>query len=85
VADGTLVSISIAYCFECGDMPLAVREAELLLREYEHRLTQLTLIPSVNSVFDVAVDRQLVFSRTKLGRNPTSGELIRVVGEKLGL
>jgi len=54
-----------------------------LLTEYEEDIGQITLVPSTNGVFEVRVDGALVFSKTRLGRFPQPGELVRVVGEKI--
>jgi selenoprotein W-related protein len=83
MADADLVSISIAYCAECGETLRAVRETEDLLAEYEDRIEQITLIPSGNGVYEVKVNGALVFSKTRLGRHPRAGEIIQKVGEKL--
>jgi selenoprotein W-related protein len=53
------------------------------LTEYEQDIGQITLIPSTNGVFEVRVDGALVFSKTRLGRFPQPGELVRVVAEKI--
>jgi selenoprotein W-related protein len=61
----------------------AVRETESLLVEFEEQIQQITLIPSTNGVFEVRVGGNLVFSKTRLGRFPQPGELVRKVGEQI--
>jgi selenoprotein W-related protein len=43
------------------------------------------LIPSEGGVFEVSVNGELVFSKYRLGRHAEPGELVRKVGEKLGV
>jgi selenoprotein W-related protein len=83
VAEPRLAKISIEYCAECGDAGVALRAAGDLLNTLEDRIGALTLIPSWNGVFELVVDGQLVFSKTRLGRHAQPGELIRLVSERL--
>ena len=62
----------------------ALKAAEDLLIEYEDQIEQISLVPSGDSVFEVAVNGSLVFSKARSGRHPTEGEVIQKVGEKLG-
>jgi selenoprotein W-related protein len=78
-----LASISIAYCAPCAEMLRALKTAEELLVDYEDQIEQVTLIPSGDSVFEVAVNGSLVFSKARSGRHPEDGEVVRKVGEKL--
>lgn len=82
-AEPTLTSINIEYCGECGDAPVALKATEELLTAYEDRISQITLIPSWNGVFEVVMDGALVFSKTRLGRHAHAGELVKIVGERL--
>jgi len=54
-----------------------------LLTDYEEEIRQITLIPSINGVFEVSVDGALVFSKTRLGRYPQPGELARIVRDRI--
>jgi selenoprotein W-related protein len=82
-AEPTLTRINIEYCGECGDAPVALKATEELLTAYEDRISQITLIPSWNGVFEVVMDGKLIFSKTRLGRHARSGELVKIVGERL--
>lgn len=53
------------------------------MQEFEDQILQITLIPSTNAVFDVAVSGQLVFSKTRLGRYPKPGEIVQLVGDRI--
>ena len=82
-AEPTLTRINIEYCGECGDAPVALKATEELLTAYEDRISQITLIPSWNGVFEVVMDGKLIFSKTRLGRHAHAGELVKLVGERL--
>lgn len=82
-SEPVLTKINIEYCGECGDAPVALKATEELLTAYEDRISQITLIPSWNGVFEVVMDGALIFSKTRLGRHAQSGELVRLVGERL--
>jgi selenoprotein W-related protein len=83
VAAPTLAKINIEYCAECGDAGVALRAAGDLLSALEDQISAITLIPSWDGVFEVAVDGKLVFSKTRLGRHAQPGELVRLVSERL--
>jgi selT/selW/selH-like putative selenoprotein len=78
-----LATISIEYCAPCAEMLRAIKATEELLVEFEDQIEKISLIPSGDSVFEVAVNGSLVFSKMRLGRHPEDGEVIRKVGEKL--
>jgi selenoprotein W-related protein len=47
-----------------------------LLEEFEHDITDLTLVPSQGGVFEVAVDGDLIFSKKKTGRHADYDEVL---------
>lgn len=55
-----------------------------LLREYEHDIDSVTLIPSDGGRFEVTVDSELVFSKKSLGRHAEQGEVAELIGQRLG-
>ena len=55
-----------------------------LLKQYEARITTITLIPGKGGVFEVVVDGELIFSKIQLGRHAEPGEVVRLMGEHLG-
>lgn len=79
----TLAKINIEYCAECGDAGVALKAAGDLLAVYEDRLSGITLIPSWDGVFEVALEGKLIFSKRRLGRHAQPDELVRLVGERL--
>jgi len=50
-----------------------------LLEEFEHDITDLTVVPSRGGVFEVEVDGQLVFSKKKIGRHADYDEVLASV------
>jgi selT/selW/selH-like putative selenoprotein len=81
--ESSLATISIEYCAPCAEMLRAIKATEELLIEFEDQIEKITLIPSGDSVFEVAVNGTLVFSKMRLGRHPEDGEVIRKVGGQL--
>lgn len=49
-----------------------------LLRDYQHVISELTLITGSHGVFDVAVDGELLFSKHAKGRHAKPGEVLRL-------
>ena len=50
-----------------------------LLKEYEHVIESVTLIPSDEGRFEVNVNGQLVFSKLQLKRHAEAGEVIKII------
>jgi selenoprotein W-related protein len=75
--------VSIEYCQECLYLPVALKETEALLTEFEERIGRFVLIPGSDGFFEVAVNGELVFSRYRLDRFPEAGELVKKVGARL--
>jgi selenoprotein W-related protein len=82
-ANPQLPALSIEYCLECCETLRALNDAQEILMQYEDRISQLTLVPGENGMFEVAVGENLVFSKHHLGRHPEEGELVRLVGAAL--
>lgn len=67
--------ISIEYCTGWGYLPKALDLAEKLLGKYKNDIVNLTLIPSSGGVFEVSLDKRLIFSKKELGRFPEFEEI----------
>ena len=83
-----MVDLEITYCQPCGHQPHAMEIVNQLLSTYGmplNRRMNLTLKPADKGVFDVVVDGQLVFSRSKEGRFPTIDDIRRYVDPKLSM
>jgi selT/selW/selH-like putative selenoprotein len=85
MANSELATVGIEYCAECFDMPLAIRVAQDILTEYEDRIERLVLYPTNGGGFDVKVNGRFAFSRASAGRNAQEGEILRNVGQALGV
>ncbi len=54
-----------------------------VLKNYEAKIDEITLIPSDGGCFEVTVDGTLVYSKLATGRHVESGETAKCVGEHL--
>lgn len=58
--------------------------AEELLKNYEHMLEELTLVPSDGGRFEVTVNGQLLFSKLSTHRHAEAGEVLGLVRKLVG-
>ncbi len=58
--------------------------AEELLKNYEHLIETLTLVPSDGGRFEVAVNGQLSYSKLQTHRHAEPGEVLGLVRELAG-
>ncbi len=54
-----------------------------ILKQYEHKIDSIYLIPAGGGKFEVKVNEELVYSKLENGRHAESGELVRIIGEIL--
>ena len=54
--------------------------AEELLKEFEHLIESLTLIPSDGGRFEVSVNGRLIYSKLRTRRHAEPGEVLGLVG-----
>ena len=55
--------------------------ANELLKEYEHVIESVALIPSDGGRFEVNVNGQLVFSKLQLKRHAEAGEVVKIISK----
>ena len=55
--------------------------ADELLKEYEHLIESVALIPSDEGRFEVNVNGQLVFSKLELKRHAEPGEIVKIISK----
>jgi selenoprotein W-related protein len=55
--------------------------AEELLKEYEHVIEAITLVPAEGGKFEVSVNRKLIFSKTELKRHAEAGEILNLISK----
>lgn len=57
---------------------------EALLGEFEHHITDVTLIPSTGGVFEVELDGELLYSKKETGRHAELEDVLDPVRDRLG-
>ncbi len=55
-----------------------------MLEEFEHDISDLTLIPSRGGVFEVVVDERLIYSKKQTGRHADYDEVLASVRARVG-
>ena len=58
--------------------------AEELLKNYEHMIEGMTLVPSDGGRFEVTVNGQLLFSKLAVHRHAEAGEVLDLVRKLVG-
>lgn len=58
--------------------------AEELLKDYEHLIETLTLVPSDGGRFEVTVNGQLLYSKLQTHRHAEPGEVLGLVRKLVG-
>ena len=53
--------------------------AEELIKEFEHLIEKLTLVPSEGGRFEVSVNGQLLYSKLHTGRHAEAGEVLGLI------
>jgi len=61
-----------------------VGAARDLLTNYQHVIEDLTLTTGASGVFDVKVDRELVYSKDQTGRHAEPGEVLDLFADLMG-
>ncbi len=56
---------------------------EELLTNYQHLVTELTLVTGAQGIFDVSVDDQVIYSKQETGRKPNTGEVLALFEARL--
>ena len=71
------MEMKIVYCVPCGH----ITRAEWLKRDLEKNIkgVKVSLQDGDKGIFDVYVDKKLIFSKHKEGRFPESNEIIEMV------
>jgi predicted Rdx family selenoprotein len=61
-----------------------VRTVHDLIHDYQHVISELTLMMGSKGVFDVEVDGELLFSKHAIGRHANDGEVLGLFRERIG-
>lgn len=75
--------LTITYCTQCRWLPRASWMAQELLTTFQEELDEVALRPGSGGTFDVHLNEELIFSRTKQDRFPESKELKQLVRDKI--
>jgi selenoprotein W-related protein len=65
-------------------LPKAVSLTDEILGQLKTQVSEFSLIPSSDGVFEVVLNNELVFSKKELGRFPDEGEVINAIRNKIG-
>jgi predicted Rdx family selenoprotein len=60
-----------------------VRTVHDLIHDYQHVISELTLMMGSKGVFDVEVDGELLFSKHAIGRHANDGEVLGLFRERV--
>lgn len=71
------MEVKITYCVPCG----YITRAEWLKKDLEKNVKDVKVVlnPGDKGIFDVFVDKKLIFSKHKEGRFPESDEIVKMV------
>jgi selenoprotein W-related protein len=72
-------SIEITYCTQCRWLLRAAWLAQELLTTFEHDLASVALKPGSNGIFEISLNKNLIFSRREAGRFPEAKEIKQLV------
>jgi selenoprotein W-related protein len=50
-----------------------------LLKQYEHLIESVALVPSDGGRFEVSVNGELIFSKLQVKRHAEAGEIVRII------
>jgi len=78
------VKVKISYCAECGYEPQTLSLTGALMKEFQHQLSSIEIIPWYEGSFEVSVDGTLVHSMYRDGGFPEPETIASAVREKLG-
>lgn len=75
--------VEIEYCTQCRWLLRASWMAQELLTTFEAGIGEVALIPGTGGVFEVRLDREVIFSRKEHGRFPEAKELKQLVRDRV--
>ena len=76
-----MLKIEIIYCAVWHYTSRAVSLAEQVLKEYEHVIETMTLVPSDGGRFEVSVNGELVYSKLQTKRHAEAGEILNLISK----
>jgi selenoprotein W-related protein len=54
-----------------------------LLRDYQHVIEEVVIVPAKGGVFDVEADGELIFSKKAVGRHANDGEVLALFRDRI--
>ena len=75
--------IEIEYYTQCRWLLRAAWMAQELLTTFEKEVGEVALVPGKDAVFEVRLDREVIFSRKQEGRFPQLKELKQLVRDRI--
>lgn len=76
------MDLTITYCVPCDYSEYALSVTRELLKNWQHEINQLVLITGSKGIFDVKVNRELLFSKKELDRYPEPCEISKLLKVK---
>ncbi len=75
--------VEITYCARCRFVLRATWLTQELLMTFDTDLKEVALVPGTGGIFEVRVDKDLIWSKTEQGRFPDSKELKQLVRDRV--
>lgn len=75
--------IEIRYCTQCRWLLRAAWMAQELLTTFEGDIERVSLVPGSGGVFELWLDRTLIFSRKEAQRFPEAKEIKQLVRDRI--
>lgn len=72
-------TVNIEYCTQCRWLLRAAWLAQELLTTFESDLTAVSLQPGMGGIFEVKLNKRVIFNRKDSGRFPESKELKQLI------
>jgi selenoprotein W-related protein len=81
--DTQLHDVEIEYCTQCHWLLRAAWMAQELLTTFESDIGRLSLVPGSGGIFEVRLDKEVIFSRKASQRFPESKELKQLIRDRI--
>ncbi len=75
--------IEIEYCTQCRWLLRAAWMAQELLTTFEKEVGEMALLPGSDAVFEIKLDRDVIFSRAREGRFPELKEIKQLLRDRI--
>jgi selenoprotein W-related protein len=75
--------IEIEYCTQCRWLLRSAWLAQELLTTFENDIERVSLVPGSGGIFEIRLDRELIFSRKEVQRFPEAKEIKQLVRDRI--